>query len=171
MERLTRRLHDADSALARLGEVLAIETPTEVERDAAIKRFDFTFEALWRAAQLYLADREFIQSDSPGAVIRACREAGIGDEDAAEARLLAAKDRNLTSHMYNARTQGIESFWSMLKRGYHGTYHHMSPNHMGRYVSKFSGRHNDRDISTADQMANVARGMIGKRLRYSDLVS
>lgn len=100
MERLTRRLHDADSALARLGEVLAIETPTDVERDAAIKRFEFTFEAVWKAAQRYLAVIEQIEAGSPGAVIRACREAGIGDEDAAEARLLAAKDRNLTSHMY-----------------------------------------------------------------------
>ena len=100
MERLTRRLHDADSALARLGEVLAIETPTDVERDAAIKRFEFTFEAVWKAAQRYLAVMEQVEAGSPGAVIRACREAGIGDEDAAEARLFAAKDRNLTSRMY-----------------------------------------------------------------------
>lgn len=100
MERLTRRLHDAESALARFGEVLAIERPTDIERDAAIKRFDFTFEAVWRAAQRHLADRELVQAGSPGTVIRACREVGIGDEDMAEARLEAAKDRNLTSHMY-----------------------------------------------------------------------
>ena len=100
MERLTRRLHDADSALARLGEVLAIETPTDVERDAAIERFEFTYEAVWKAAQGYQAVMEQVEAGSPGAVIRACREAGIGDEDAAEARLLAAKDRNLTSRMY-----------------------------------------------------------------------
>ena len=52
MERLTRRLHDAESALARLGEVLAIEAPTDVERDAAIQRFEFTFEAVWKAASV-----------------------------------------------------------------------------------------------------------------------
>ncbi len=101
VERLTQRLRDAEAALARFGEVLAIERPTDVVRDAAIKRFDFTFEAMWRAAQRYLADREQIEAASPGAVIRACRESGIGDEDTAEAQLYAAQDRNLTGHAYD----------------------------------------------------------------------
>ena len=68
-----------------------------------------------------------------------------------------------------AHTNGIESFWSMLKRGYHGTYHHMSEKHLGRYVGEFSGRHNDRPADTIDQMAGTARGMVGKRLRYAEL--
>ena len=41
---------------------------------------------------------------------------------------------------------GMESFWSMLKRGYVGTYHRMSPEHLGRYVGEFEGRHNTRDL-------------------------
>ena len=49
-----------------------------------------------------------------------------------------------------AHTNGMESFWSMLKRGYHGTYHHMSPKHLDRYVAEFSGRHNVREADTAD---------------------
>lgn len=101
MERLTKRMQDAEAALARLAEVLAIERPGDIERDAAIQRFEFTFEAVWKAAQRYLAVMERIEAGSPGAVIRACREVGMGDEDAAEARLLAVEDRNLTSHMYN----------------------------------------------------------------------
>ena len=43
-----------------------------------------------------------------------------------------------------AHTNGIESFWAMMKRGYHGTYHKMSRKHLGRYVDEFSGRHNIR---------------------------
>ena len=43
-----------------------------------------------------------------------------------------------------AHTNGIESFWSMLKRGYTGTYHKMSKKHLGRYVTEFAGRHNAR---------------------------
>ena len=38
-----------------------------------------------------------------------------------------------------AHTNGLESFWSMLKRGYTGTYHHISPKHLHRYVDEFSG--------------------------------
>ena len=70
-----------------------------------------------------------------------------------------------------AHTNGIESFWSMLKRGYIGTYHKMSPQHLQRYVNEFTGRHNVRSLDTVDQMAGVVRGMSGKRLRYRDLTA
>ena len=70
-----------------------------------------------------------------------------------------------------AHTNGIESFWALLKRGYHGTYHHMSVKHRGRYVIEFSGRHNDRERDTLDQMAAIVRGMNGKRLQYRELVA
>ena len=70
-----------------------------------------------------------------------------------------------------AHTNGLESFWSMLKRGYHGTFHHVSSKHLQRYVAEFAGRHNVRDLDTVYQMAAVAKGMVGKRLRYKDLVA
>ena len=65
-----------------------------------------------------------------------------------------------------AHTQGIESFWAMLKRGYHGTYHQMSEKHLGRYVNEFAGRHNHRPLDTVDQLRAMAKNMDGKRLRY-----
>ena len=68
-------------------------------------------------------------------------------------------------------TQGIESFWSLLKRGYYGTYHRMSPKHLNRYVQEFAGRHNIRDLDTLAQMSEVTQGMVGKRLRYEDLIA
>ena len=70
-----------------------------------------------------------------------------------------------------AHTNGIESFWSLLKRGYYGTYHKMSPKHLDRYVGEFAGRHNQRPDDTVDQMAAMVRGMDGKRLRYRDLTA
>ena len=69
-----------------------------------------------------------------------------------------------------AHTNGIESLWAMLKRGYHGTYHHMSEKHLDRYVGEFTGRHNHRTADTIDQMAAIAKGLVGKRLRYADLI-
>ena len=69
-----------------------------------------------------------------------------------------------------AHSNGMESFWSMLKRGYVGTYHKMSPKHLGRYVDEFSCRHSVRDADTIEQMRAVATGMRDKRLRYVDLI-
>ena len=70
-----------------------------------------------------------------------------------------------------AHTNGIESFWAMLKRGYKGTYHKMSAKHLQRYVNEFAGRHNVRSRDTLDQMAVIARGFTGKRLRLQDLIA
>ena len=71
----------------------------------------------------------------------------------------------------DCHTNGIESFWSMLKRAHKGTFHKISPKHMQRYVTEFAGRHNQRDADTIDQMAGLVRGMEGRRLRYADLVA
>ncbi len=70
-----------------------------------------------------------------------------------------------------AHTNGIESFWAVLKRAYHGTYHQISKKHLNRYVTQFAGKHNLRDEDTEDQMAMVVLGMKGKRLKYKDLIS
>ena len=66
---------------------------------------------------------------------------------------------------------GMAGFWSLFKRGYHGIFHHLSGKHLDRYVRKFTGRNNIRDMDTLDQMAFFARAIVGKRLRYADLVS
>ena len=70
-----------------------------------------------------------------------------------------------------AHTNGMESFWAMFKKGFHGTYHRMSHAHLHRYVNEFSGRHNIRPLDTMAQMEGVVKGMNGKRLRYKDLIA
>ena len=57
-----------------------------------------------------------------------------------------------------AHTNGIESFWAIMKRGYHGIYHHMSEKHLSRYINEFAGRHNHRPLDTIDQMTSMAQG-------------
>ena len=70
-----------------------------------------------------------------------------------------------------AHTNGIESHWAMLKRGYVGVYHQMSVKHLPRYVAEFEGRHNSRPMDTAEQMCIMARGANGKRMTYVELTA
>ena len=70
-----------------------------------------------------------------------------------------------------AHTNGIESFWALLKRGFHGTYHHMSVKHLDRYINEFSGRYNSRELDTVTQMGLIAKKVVGKKLSYKDLVA
>ena len=67
-------------------------------------------------------------------------------------------------------TNGIESFWAVLKRAHKGTFHRLSAKHLHRYVDEFVGRHNMRERDTLDQMARIAIGMEGKNLHYRDLI-
>ena len=70
-----------------------------------------------------------------------------------------------------ASTNGVESFWSVLKRAHEGTFHKLSPKHLNRYITEFVGKHNVRDLDTLAQMATLAAGLAGKRLMLRDLVA
>ncbi len=70
----------------------------------------------------------------------------------------------------DATVNGMEGFWSLFKRGYHGTFHKLSPKHLDRYVQEFAGRNNIRDMDTLDQMSAIARCFIGRRLTYAELI-
>ena len=70
-----------------------------------------------------------------------------------------------------AHTNGIESFWSMLKRAHAGTFHKISPKHLDRYVREFAGKHNHRDSGTLIQMRDTVARLIGRNLLYRDLIA
>lgn len=66
---------------------------------------------------------------------------------------------------------GMESFWSLLKRGYYGIYHKASPNHLQRYVDEFVGRRNTGHLDIVTQVERTAKGFVGKTLEDKDLVA
>ncbi|MXW97374.1 MAG: transposase [Rhodothermaceae bacterium] len=68
-----------------------------------------------------------------------------------------------------AHINGMESFWSLLKRGYYGTYHKMSPERLQCYVDEFVGRQNIRHLDIDTPMEQIAKGFIRKVLTYKML--
>jgi transposase-like protein len=72
-----------------------------------------------------------------------------------------------------AHTNGIESVWAVLKRGFHGTYHSFSEKHIAYYVDEFVFRLNEGSctIDTMSRLESLARGTAHKRLTYKMLIN
>jgi nucleotidyltransferase substrate binding protein (TIGR01987 family) len=100
VDEVTRRVALARRAVSSLSAVLR-EAKTPVVRDAAIQRFEYSFEATWKAAQRHLRDREGLAAASPAATIRSAHGLGLLSEEQARLALEMAADRNLTVHTYN----------------------------------------------------------------------
>lgn len=69
----------------------------------------------------------------------------------------------------DAHTNTIEGFFSILKRGIIGTYHHVSGEHLKRYLAEFDFRYNHREalgINDRERMVKAIPGIVGKRLTY-----
>jgi nucleotidyltransferase substrate binding protein (TIGR01987 family) len=103
MERLKQRLAVAKTALASFQDILRKTPANRVERDAAVQRFEYTTEAVWRAAQRFLEVVEGFSIGSPKGTIRLCREVGLLSDAQAARALEMIDDRNLTVHTYNER--------------------------------------------------------------------
>jgi nucleotidyltransferase substrate binding protein (TIGR01987 family) len=98
-ERFSERQAAVLNAAARLAEAAALPE-TDIVRDAAIQRFEFTFELVWKTLQLFL-EHEGLESSGPRAVLkRAFVMRLIPDQDEADVWLRMLDDRNLTSHAY-----------------------------------------------------------------------
>jgi transposase-like protein len=70
----------------------------------------------------------------------------------------------------NIHTNGMENFWSLLKRGLHGTYVSVEPFHLFRYVDEQAWRYNNRDMSDIDRFVLGMRNIVGRRLTYQQLI-
>jgi nucleotidyltransferase substrate binding protein (TIGR01987 family) len=103
MERLKERMAQARRAVATFREAVGKPSPSMLERDAAILRFQYNFEAVWKAAQRYLGVVEQLETGSANSAIRSCRDAGLLAEEEAETALRMLRDRNLAVHMYQEK--------------------------------------------------------------------
>ena len=68
-------------------------------------------------------------------------------------------------------TNGIEGFWSILKRGYVGIYHYMSKEHLHRYCVEFSFRYNNKEFTGVEKFNTALQQVSNARLTYKELIS
>jgi nucleotidyltransferase substrate binding protein (TIGR01987 family) len=99
-ERFTERQAEVQKAVARLAEAVALPE-TELVRDAAIQRFEFTFEIVWKTLKLFL-ERQGYESGGPRPTLKkAFSEGLIANREEADVWLQMLEDRNLTTHAYD----------------------------------------------------------------------
>jgi nucleotidyltransferase substrate binding protein (TIGR01987 family) len=93
-------LQPVQGALNNLELALAIDNPTDLERDGTIQRFEYCYEIMWKAAQRILKENE-VQTDAPKSVFR---ELGrMGWIQNVEDWIAFQKARNETSHEYGLK--------------------------------------------------------------------
>jgi transposase-like protein len=71
----------------------------------------------------------------------------------------------------HVHTNGLENFWSLLKRAIKGTYVNVEPYHLHRYVEEQAFRYNERFGKDGDRFLMVLRGIVGRRITYKQLTS
>jgi|ERR1041385_2434850 transposase-like protein len=71
----------------------------------------------------------------------------------------------------DVHTNGLESFWAMFKRGYHGIFHHFTKKHLHRYIAEFEMRWNMSTLGSAGRFDSMLESVSGSRLTYSELIS
>jgi transposase-like protein len=69
----------------------------------------------------------------------------------------------------NVHTNGCENFWSLLKRGLHGTYVSVEPFHLFRYLDEQTFRFNNRKLTGGERFSIAVDGIVGKRLTFDQL--
>ncbi len=99
------------------------------------------------------------------------------DEYRAYSKLSDTFNHDFVRHSANeyvsgsVHTNNIENFWSLLKRGIDGIYHHVSERHLGRYVNEFTFRYNNRNLSEGSKFDVALANGVNKRLSHKTLIN
>ena len=120
MNLLNAKYNIAVKALSTLEDILQSEI-TIVIRDAAIQRFEYTVEAVWKCLQAYLNEYEGIICASPKMCFRESTRVGLLNKDETRLSLVMIDDRNLTSHTYHEEVankiyESLNAYNSLMKK-------------------------------------------------------
>lgn len=133
-----------------------------VERDGRVKSFHLktvTAKTLRPILVTQIDRKSYLMTDESLVYIK------TGEEFAGHGTVNHSVDEYVR-HGSFMHTNTVESFFSLLKRGLHGAYHHVSQQHLKRYLAEFDFRHNARGVSDAERSELMLRGIRGKRLTY-----
>ena len=118
MEKLKLRAESATKALKTLKEI--VEEPySTIVRDAAIKRFEYSFDIFWKFIKDYLRVQEGIECSSPKSCFREAFKVGILSEEETVEVLEMTDDRNLSTHTYDEKAveeiyQQVGDYWKLM---------------------------------------------------------
>ena len=90
-----------------------------------------------------------------------------GEQFAGHGTVNHSIEEYVRGHFWHTNT--VENYFSILKRGITGTYHHVSQQHLKRYLAEFDFRYNERSglgVEDNERMAKALKGIEGKRLTY-----
>jgi|SRR5579872_2368363 len=99
-EKLELALKKFSQAVERLGDAIA-EPPSNLQADAVLQRFEFTFELLWKAVRIYLAETGGIEVSSPKGTLKAAFREQVIKTEEEDLYLKMLDDRNTSSHVYD----------------------------------------------------------------------
>ena len=91
---------------------------------------------------------------------------GLDKEFASHESVDHGRGEYVNNHIY---TNTAESWISLLKRGIVGTFHHVSQEHLDRYVKEFEFRWDNRSMADGERMMKAVKGIEGKRLIYKEM--
>jgi hypothetical protein len=91
----------------------------------------------------------------------------IGDTFSGHGTVNHSAEEYVRAYFWHTNT--VENYFSILKRGIMGTYHHVSQEHLRRYLAEFDFRYNNRSklgVEDTERMEKALTGIVGKRLTY-----
>lgn len=134
-----------------------------VERGGKVRSFqvpNVTAQTLKPILESQMSRNAHMMTDDAGQYMK------LGDLAAKHEKVAHTKKEYVRGKVH---TNTVEGYFSLLKRGLIGTYHHVGSQHLQRYVSEFDFRYNNRTalgVTDAQRTHNALKGIVGKRLTY-----
>jgi transposase-like protein len=135
-----------------------------LERDGAVRSFHVPkvdAKTLGPVLHAHIDRRSYLMTDEAPVYLP------IGREFSGHGAVNHSIEEYVRGNFWHTNT--VESYFSILKRGITGTYHHISQQHLKRYLGEFDFRYNERvsvGVNDDQRMAKAAKGIVGKRLTY-----